>query len=233
MNGGRDNGLRAGNYTAIADLDPRVADDVLLTLRDRGIAAYARPAAGTVGGSMETRLPARPLDRLYVDDQRLDEARAVVDEQRAESTEAQATEVQSTETQSSEPGPSADFEASWQQVLTSLQSTPTHMVSPWPEREELSLAEREEAFDEEMAALEADDHYVPPPPPPLPRLRRATAGALAAMAFALFVLLTDAGGKLLSVLAFVVFVAAAGSLVYNMRQGPPSDSDDGDDGAVV
>ena len=217
MDGGRDNGLRAGNYTAIADLDPRVADDVLLTLREHGIAAYARPAAGTVGGSMETRLPARPLDRLYVDDQRLDEARGIVEEQRA---------------QSSDPEPSADFEASWQQVLSSLQSTPTHMVSPWPEREELSLAEREEAYDEQMAAMEADDHFVPPAPPPLPRLRRATAGALAAMAFALFVLLTDAGGKLLSVLAFVVFVAAAGSLVYNMRQGPPSDSDD-DDGAVV
>ena len=217
MDGARDNGLRAGNYTAIADLDPRVADDVLLTLREHGIAAYARPAAGTVGGSMETRLPARPLDRLYVDDQRLDEARGIVDEQRA---------------QSAEPEPSADFEASWQQVLTSLQSTPTHMVSPWPERVELSLAEREEAYDEQMAAIEAEDHFVPPPPPPLPRLRRATAGALATMALALFVMLTDAGGKLLSVLAFVVFVAAGASLVYNMRQGPPSDTDD-DDGAVV
>ena len=218
MDGGRDNGLRAGNYAAIADLDPRVADDLLLTLREHGIAAYVLPAAGTVGGSMETRLPARPMDRLYVDDQRLEEARGIVDEQRAQT----AADLE----------PSPDFEASWQQVLTSLQSTPTHMVSPWPEREELSLAEREEAYDEQMAAYEVEEHFVPPPPPPLPRMRRATAGALATMALALFVMVTDAGGRLLSVLAFVVFVAAGASLVYNMRQGPPSDSDP-DDGAVV
>jgi hypothetical protein len=218
VDGTRDNGLRAGNYAAIADLDPRVADDLLLVLREHGIAAYVLPAAGTVGGSMETRLPARPMDRLYVDDQRLDEARGIVDDQR--------------EHDAADREQAPDFEASWQQVLTSLQSTPTHMVSPWPEREELSLAEREEAYDERMAALEEEDHFVPPPAPPLPRLRRTTAGALATMGLALFVMVTDTGGRLLSVLAFLVFVAAGVSLVYNMRPGPPSDSDP-DDGAVV
>ena len=54
----------------------------------------------------------------------------------------------------------------------------------------------------------------------------------ATMAFALFVMVTEPGGRVLSVLAFFVFVAAAASLIYNMRQGPPSDSDE-DDGAVV
>jgi hypothetical protein len=217
VDGARDNGLRAGNYMPIADLDPRIADDLLSTLRDHGIAAYALPAAGTVGGSMETRLPARPMDRLYVDDQRLDDARRLLDAQPA----ADPPERETT----------PDFEASWQQVLTSLQSTPTHMTSPWPEREELSLAEREQAYDEQLAQIE-EEHFVPPPAPPLPRLRRATAGALATMGLALFVMLTDAGGRLLSVLAFFVFVAAGVSLVYNMRQGPPTDSDP-DDGAVV
>ena len=78
--GTRDNGLRAGHYAPVADLDPRVADALLSTLRDNGIAAYAVPAAGTVGGSMETRLPSRPIDRLYVDDQRTDDARVIVRE---------------------------------------------------------------------------------------------------------------------------------------------------------
>jgi hypothetical protein len=221
MDGARDNGLRAGNYMPIAELDPRVADDLLSALRDHGIAAYALPASGTVGGAMETRLPARPMDRLYVDDQRIDEARELL---RREAPEPDPEQ---------ESAPAPDFEASWQQVLTSLQSSPTHMTSPWPEREELSLAEREQDYDELVRDLE-EEHYVPPPAPPLPRLRRATLGALATMAFALFVMLTDAGGRLLSVLAFVVFVAAAGSLVYNMRPGPPSsESDDDDDGAVV
>lgn len=221
MDGARDNGLRAGNYAPVAELDPRVADELLSTLRDRGIAAYAVPAAGSVGGSMETRLPPRPMDRLYVDDQRTAEARELVDEH------APPPEPQP------EPSPepvSPDFEASWQQVLTSLQSTPTHMTTPWPEREDLTLAERERDYDE--LEREQEEHFVPPPPPPLPRLRRATLGALATMALCLFVMITDPAGRLLSVLAFFVFVAAGASLVYNMRPGPPSDPDD-DDGAVV
>src|SRR3954465_9512752 len=127
MQGARDNGLRAGNYAQLSELDPRVADDVLLTLREHGIAAYVMPAEGTVGGSMETRLPTRPMARLYVDDQRVEEARGLVDEQPAQLAETE---------------PSPDFEASWQQVLTSLQSSPAQMTAPWPEREELTLTER-------------------------------------------------------------------------------------------
>jgi hypothetical protein len=215
MQGARDNGLRAGNYVQVRELDPRVTDDVLLTLRDHGIAAYVTPAEGTVGGSMETRLPTRPMARLYVDDQRVDDARQLVDEQPA---------------QSSDTEPSPDFEESWQQVLTSLQSSPAQMTSPWPEREDLTLAERERDYQDPVELEE--EHFVPPPPPPLPRLRRATWGALATMAFALFVMVTDSGGRALSVLAFFVFVAAGASLIYNMRQEPPSDSDV-DDGAVV
>ena len=214
--GSRDNGLRAGNYVAVGDVDPRVADALLDTLRDSGIAAYAAPAAGTVGGSFETRLPSRPLDRLFVDDQQLERAREIVRDE----TPA--------------PDPTPDFESSWQQVLTSLQSNPTHLSTPWPERENLSLEEREQAYDEEVAATEPDEHFEPPPAPPLPKLRRATWTALATMVFAVVVLVTNVGGRVLGVLAFLVFVAAAASLVYNMRQGPPSDSDsDWDDGAVV
>jgi hypothetical protein len=218
--GTRDNGLRAGNYVAVGDVDPRIADSLLESLRERGIAAYAVPATGTVGGAMETRLPSRPLDRLFVDDQRLDQARDIV---RADNPPPDT---------GSDTAP--DFEASWQQVLTSLQSNPTHLVSPWPERENLTLEEREQAYDEQAAAAAdpEDEHFVPPPAPPLPRLRRATWTALATMAFAVAVMVTDVGGRTLDVLAFLVFVAAAASLVYNMRPGPPSD-DDSDDGAVV
>lgn len=216
--GARDNGLRCGNYVAIADLDPRVADAMLASLRAEGIAAYVLPMPGSVGGSMETRLPPRPLDRLYVDDQRVDDARGVLDDETA-TPAAQTT---------------PDFEASWQQVLTSLQSNPTHLAVPWPERENLTLEERETAYDEAAAAarVEEDEHFVPPPPPPLPRLRPVTWGALATMALAVAVMVTDIGGGGLDILAFVVFVAAAASLVYNMRHGS-SDDDDSDDGAVV
>jgi hypothetical protein len=217
--GSRDNGLRCGAYAAIIDLDPRVADAVLGTLRDAGIAAYAAPAAGSTGGSMETRLPARPLDRLYVDETRVSEARRIVDR-----------ETDEPESTTAEP----DFEASWQQVLASLQSTPAMLADPWPDRENLTLAEREAAYDEQQAAATPpeDEHYEPPPPPPLPRLRRATVTALLTMALCIFVMVTDIAGRGLDVLAFIVFVAAAASLIYNMRQGPPND-DGWDDGAVV
>src|SRR3954447_6815910 len=210
MQGARDNGLRAANYLQVSELDPRLADALLLTLRDHGIAAYVMPAEGTVGGSMETRLPTRPMARLYVDDQRVDDARRLGGGQPAV--------------------PSEDFEDSWQQVLTSLQSSPAQMSSPWPEREDLTLAERERDYVEPVELEE--EHFVPPPAPPLPRLRRATWSALLTMAFALFVMITNQGGRALSVLAFFVFVAAGASLIYNMRQGPPTDSDE-DDGAVV
>ena len=215
-NGTRDNGLRAGNYVPIGDLDPRVVDDVLLSLRERGIAAYAVPAQNVTSHSLESRVPDRPMDRLFVDDQRLDDARQVVD---AETADAVAE---------------GDFESSWQQVLASLQSSPTHMQSPWPERENLTLAERETAYDEEQRAREPEDeHYVPPPPPPLPKLRPSTWAALMTMGLCIVVMVTDIGGRGMDVLAFIVFVAAAASLVYNMRQGPPDDGDGWDDGAVV
>lgn len=200
VEGVRDNGLRCGNYAPMGDLDPRVADAVLVALRAAEIAAYVTPVQGGVG------------DRLYVDDQRIADARRIVDEETA-----------------------PDFEASWQQVLTSLQSDPAHLSTPWPERENLTLAEREEAYDAAAAAAAdiEDEHFVPPPPPPLPRLRPVTLGALAVMALAVAVMATDIAGNGMDILAFVAFVAAAVSLVYNMRQGPPGDDGSDDDGAVV
>src|SRR3954447_9879008 len=76
--GTRDNGLRCGSYTPVADVDPRVADALLAALRDEGIAAYAAPAPAASGGIMEPRLPDSPTDRVWVDEQQLGRARAVV-----------------------------------------------------------------------------------------------------------------------------------------------------------
>src|SRR3954447_12332795 len=77
--GARDNGLRCSGYVAVADFDPRIADAMLEALRDNGIAAYAAPTPGRVGGAMETRLPDRPIDRLWVDAGRLERAHAVIE----------------------------------------------------------------------------------------------------------------------------------------------------------
>src|SRR5213082_2139446 len=106
--GTRDNGLRCGNYTAVGDLDPRVADSLLETLRENGIAAYAGPAPGATGGYMETRLPSRPVDRLWVDDAQLERAREILAAEEAGPAPSTPAEQ--------------DIDAAWQQVLASLQS---------------------------------------------------------------------------------------------------------------
>ena len=97
----RDNGLQAESYVAIADLDPEVADAMLVILAGAEVAAYADPCQPVTGPCLEIRVPATPCDRLYVDERAEDRARALLNEQlprlRGEIADA-------------EPDGSADFE---------------------------------------------------------------------------------------------------------------------------
>ena len=207
--GARDNGLRCANYAPVADLDPRVVDALLAALREEGIAAYAAPTPATTGGAMELRLPSRPIDRLWVDDTQVTRAKDLVDR---ESSEALAPA-------------DVDFESAWQQVLASLQATPGPATPSWPEEEPPDdLGESYDPADEA--------HFEPPPPPPLPRLRKATLGALAVMAFGLLIIVTNVAGGSLRIVGLLALIGGAASIVWNMRQGPPTDSG-WDDGAVV
>jgi hypothetical protein len=207
--GTRDNGLRCAGYTPVADLDPRVVDSLLTTLRDEGIAAYAAPTPATAGGAMELRLPSRPIDRLWVDDAQVARAKDLVDRESGERAEPE----------------DIDFESAWQQVLASLQATPGDTTPSWPEEEPATLLD--DSYDPAD-----EDHFDPPPPPPLPRLRRATLGAIAVIAFGLLILVTNVDGGSLRILGVLAVLGGAASLVWNMRQGPPTDSG-WDDGAVV
>lgn len=207
--GTRDNGLRCANYTPVADLDPRVVDALLATLRDEGIAAYAAPTPAAAGGAMELRLPSRPVDRLWVDDTQVARAKDLVSRE-----------------SSDQPAPEdIDFESAWQQVLASLHATPGPAAPSWPEDDEPPA--------EVVSYDPADeDHFEPPPPPPLPRLRKSTLGALAVMAFGLLIIASNVDGGSLRVVGVLCLIGGALSLVWNMRQGPPTDSG-WDDGAVV
>jgi hypothetical protein len=219
--GSRDNGLRCGAYTPVADLDPRIADALLSTLREEGIAAYAAPAPAATGGLMESRLPASPVDRLWVDDQHVVRAKDMIS------------------AQTQEP----DIDAAWQQVLASLQSTSTSPVPPWPVSEDVDAAGagdtrlvRAAALDDEddVEGLDPadDDHFVPPPPPPLPRLHRKTVAAIAAIVIGLLILATNFDGGTFTVLAVFAILGGLASLVWRMHDGPPTDSG-WDDGAVL
>ena len=220
--GSRDNGLRCAGYTAIADLDPRVADALLETLREAGIAAYAEPTPGTTVGYMERVLPDRPIDRLSVDNTLVDEARAIVEQEK--------------ETNEPERVDNLDFDQAWQDVLTSLRS-PAAAGSPirsWPESEDVDLrATPEDDVDLDEVADDSDDaHFEPPPPPPLPRFRRVTLAAITSIVVGLLILVTNLDGGSFTVLGLAAIVGGVVSLVYHMRQGPPTDSG-WDDGAVV
>ena len=65
---GRDNGLPpAAAYDALVDVDPPVADRVLMLLYGAGIAAYAEPVVGERGPYQNVQPPPRLTERVHVD----------------------------------------------------------------------------------------------------------------------------------------------------------------------
>jgi len=85
--GRRSNGLQSAEWGALVDLDPRLSEALLDSLAAVGVAAYVEPASGAVNSvGLPGALPKRPLDRLWVDPTRADEARAVVGAEVAELT---------------------------------------------------------------------------------------------------------------------------------------------------
>jgi hypothetical protein len=193
-------------------------------MRAEGIAAYAEPTPASTGGYMEQRLPSRPIDRLYVDDQKVDRAKELVRGETGDGIEAEQ-----------------DFDAAWKQVLVSLQSpSSSDPVPPWPVSEDVdgpatgspTISTGGSSYDETDDDENDDDHFVPPPPPPVPKLRPATMAAVLAIAAGLLLLATDFDGGSFRVVAILAVIGGGASLVWNMRQGPPTDSG-WDDGAVV
>ncbi|GAA2757128.1 hypothetical protein [Actinopolymorpha rutila] len=85
----RDNGLRAPSYVAIADLAPEVADTMLAILAGARVAAYADPCPPVAEPCREIRLPPTPCDRLYVDEEAQERARALLGEQLAKIREGE------------------------------------------------------------------------------------------------------------------------------------------------
>lgn len=236
--GSRDNGLRCPAYVAVGDLDPRVADAMLDTLRAEGIAAYASPTPATKGGYLELRLPPRMTDRLYVDSAK----------------SARATELVGIETEETEPpaapappvasaGEGIDVDAAWQGLLASLKQPSA--TATWPSRENVSESSRPAHLDDmpldgpeydllsnlDQVNLE-EEHFVPPTPPPLPKLRRATLGALTAIGAGIAVLVSNFDGGTFAWPAIFAIIGGGIALVWNVRSEPPMDPDS-DDGAVV
>ena len=76
--GRRGNGLSSAEWGALVDLDPRLSEALLDSLAAEGVAAFVEPAAGVDTVSRAVTMPERPLDRLWVDPSRAEQARVVV-----------------------------------------------------------------------------------------------------------------------------------------------------------
>jgi hypothetical protein len=240
--GSRDNGLRCAGYVGIGDLDPRVADALLGTLRDEGIAAYVIPSPRAQGGWLEVSAPDQLTDRLYADSERADRARDLLTQEHSHSAPADLAPpapdpvtpaAMPPNSPSDDPTTEIDFDSAWQQLLGTLQSTTTQTVRPWPANEEVEPGAYAGAaagtLDEDPSL---NEHFVPPPPPPLPRLRKETIIGLLSMLGGVIILGVNLDGGSLVWLAILAILGGAGTLVWNVKDGPPRDSDD-DDGAVV
>jgi hypothetical protein len=124
--GRRDNGLDASEYAVAGDVDPRVGEHLLDVLAAGGIAAYLQPSADLNPVTRTTTVPARPVDRLYVDRSHLGTARDYL---------SQLTDEGTVERTPAEP----DIEAEWARIVAGYHdSTATPERRPWPAAEDVT-----------------------------------------------------------------------------------------------
>ncbi|MCF0095103.1 MULTISPECIES: DUF308 domain-containing protein [unclassified Micromonospora] len=138
--GRRDNGLDASEYAVVGDVDPRVGEHLLDVLAAGGIAAYLQPSADLNPVTRTTTVPARPVDRLYVDRSHLTTARDYLTQLADESTPEQPPARD-------EP----DIDAEWARIVAGFHTTSTADERPWPAAEDVDERDDRETRDESTA----------------------------------------------------------------------------------
>jgi hypothetical protein len=225
----RDNGLQASSYVRLRDVETHVVEGLLERLRDEDVAAYVAPADGRRGPYGDTVLPGSPSDSVYVDVDRREHARSVI--------ERYLVEV-------------AD-ELAWAALVAGYDAPSTDDVPRWPAAEDVDPPQIETVVlraptpPEDAGPVTPppapvahdDDHFEPPPPPPIPVPdtlgRFAWAAVLGGPLFLLVATLAglDASGWP-GLFALGAFMGGFVTLVARMKDRPPTDLGD-DDGAVV
>src|SRR3954454_11673230 len=112
----KDNGLHATSYIRLVDVESPVVDGLLDPLRDADVAAYVAPAPGHRGPYGDTGRARTPGDSVYVDSERRDEARALVDRYLAEVRE----------------------EIAWAGIVAGFDEPPVDEVPRWPASEDVA-----------------------------------------------------------------------------------------------
>lgn len=260
--GRRDNGLAAADWGALVDLDPRLSDSLLRRLAEAGVAAYVEPAGGVDTVHRAATLPARPLDRLWVDPDRAEAARTVInaltgelDGQELVSAvpRGSARRVLSPPRLGSAPDP-VDDDAMFEQIVAGFHTTEKDPPVPhWPVEEDLGGAPTAATDAQERAPhrprqddlpgwvepeeIEPDetDHFVPPPPPPLTWFRATTVAYVLAMVLGVLVAFAP---DLMGLSAgndtrLLGMVLTAVGAGMLIWQMRDNSNDDPDDGAVV
>ncbi|MFI5953509.1 hypothetical protein [Cryptosporangium sp. NPDC051539] len=125
--GRRDNGLDATEFVALADVDPRIGEHLLDVLGIVGIAAFLAPSADLNPVVRSTSLPARPTDRLWVDRERLDEARGLLE---AVQEDAVQNESAATPASPADEAPAVakrpidvDVDVEWEKIVAGYDAT--------------------------------------------------------------------------------------------------------------
>jgi hypothetical protein len=231
----RDNGLQAASYVRLRDVETHVVDGLLDRLRDEEVAAYVAPASGRRGPYGDTVLPDAPSDSVYVDVDRSEHARTVVERYLAE----------------------IDDELAWAGIIASFDAPSLDTVPSWPASENVDEPPAEAEAETEgrpgredtwstkavpwpppaPTVTHDDEHFEPPPPPPIPVPdtigRFAWAAVLGGPLFLLIATIAglDASGWP-GLFALIAFMGGFVTLVARMKDRPPNDLG-GDDGAVV
>jgi hypothetical protein len=237
-------------YAVAGDVDPRVGEHLLDVLAVRGIAAYLQPAADLHPVTRTTTLPSRPTDRLYVDRDHLQTARAflteLADEAPAEAADTEVddafntivagfhTEVTTITWPAAEdvpdpPEPQPDKAA--------LPRWSASTIEPTPDPPSLSLID---GLDMLGAGLPDEDEegYTPPPPPPVPRPSAATVVAVLGIISGFIVFLNPqvlpVSDTINMMIGFAAILGGVITLIWRLRSGDEDDDHwDPDDGAVV
>lgn len=155
--GRRDNGLDATEYAVAGDVDPRVGEHLLDVLAVGGIAAYLQPSSDLNPVTRTTTVPARPVDRLYVDRSHVDTARDYLAHLTADAASADGgpTDAASADDAPAAPARSvaadSDVDAVWAGIIAGYHAQVDPTAPPWPAAENLS-ADRSAGGDTDSGA---------------------------------------------------------------------------------
>ncbi len=260
--GRRDNGIDAADYAVAGDVDPRVGEHLLDVLAAGGIAAYLQPTADLNPILRATTLPARPIDRLYVDRAQLHTAREHLHKVTGGASHTPPTPP-------ADPTAEPDVEAEWAKIVAGFHTSVDPTAEPWPAAEGIERpapaapeqsgeavphnrrrtdqpaeAEAEPSLLDGLDTFGADldddpdedeERYTPPPPPPLPHISKyAVVGVLGVVVGFLLFLFPQLLPINTDYVTLLGFTAiVSGAVTLVWRLRSGDDADDDDDGAVV